>query len=96
MVEEKRGGDLGVGYREHPFARGSDAILSDPKKLEKHNPELHAIINDLQDAGKEVWGHFNANKGAVLTIIGGAAAAAGIVGIGIHIKRRGDRRGKNK
>ena len=87
MVEAKKPVDNGVGYIEHPFPRGSDEILSDRELLKRDYPELHARISSLQNAGKEVWGRFNAHKGAVLTIVGATAAAAGIVGIGIYIKR---------
>ena len=83
--------DYGVGASEHPFPRGSDEILSDPERLEVHSPELSARIQSLQNAGKEVWGYYSAHKGAVLTIIGGAAFAAGIVGIGFYLKRREDK-----
>jgi len=96
MVEREGDSDLDVGYIQDPFVRGSREILFDPEKLERLHPRLYVRIRGLQDGGKEVWAQFNANKGAVLTVVGAAAAAAGIIGIGYLVKRKENMEQKNK
>lgn len=76
-----------------------EEILADPEKL-NHYLKIHKEVEeDLvrhQGLGSEIWAQYNAHKGLVLTIVGATAAAAGIVGIGIHIKRRGDSKEEKK
>jgi len=82
-----------AAYREELWKlRDGDpyAVLSDPEELGKH-PHLYETVEALRSGGKEVWGHWAAHKGIVLTAISAAAAAAGAVGIGIYIKRKKDK-----
>ena len=62
-------------------------VLSNPEQLEKHE-HLRNAVDTFRKDGKEVWGYWAAHKGIVLTAIGAAAAAAGVTGIGILIKKR--------
>jgi hypothetical protein len=95
MVEREGDSDSDVGYIQDVFVRGSREILLDPEKLEKSHPTLYTKIRGLQDSGKEVWGQFNAHKGAVLTVIGAGAAAAGVIGIGYLLFKRENKEQKN-
>ncbi|KKR16604.1 MAG: hypothetical protein UT46_C0004G0005 [Candidatus Levybacteria bacterium GW2011_GWA1_39_34] len=59
-------------------------VFADQDLIQNH-PHLGKAVNTFHEAGQEVWGQFNAHKGGiVLTAVG----IAGVVGIGILIRRR--------
>ncbi len=85
----------GVGQRVVPLMRVSEADrpLLDRRTLNANRyGSLKAAIDDVHNAGSEVYGYFAAHKGYVLSVVTAAAAAAGVVGIGVKIRRRGERR----
>ena len=92
-IDNKYLGDVdSVGYREvsaYEYKNEDYGLVFSDRNNLKGNLKL--VVDLLQDEGKEVWGRYSAHKGFVLTIIGAAAAAAGVVGIGIRIKRRGEK-----
>jgi hypothetical protein len=81
----------GVGQRVVPLFRlqNADRPLLDRRSLraKKYAP-LKKAIDEIHDKGSDVYGYFAAHQGYVLSVVTAAASVAGIVGIGVKVRRR--------
>lgn len=64
-------------------------IFNDKRKIKGR---LRKVVHSLHDDGKEIFARVTAHKSLVLTIISSTAFAAGMVGIGIRVRRKGERK----
>ena len=86
---------IGVGQRNVEILNVKDGlgVLADRRKLTaKKLKPLKIVIDHIHNQGSEVYGYWTAHKGFVLSVVSAAAFTAGIVGIGIRIRRRGERK----
>ncbi len=102
MVEREDGlptashsNSFGVGEIVRPNLRVRDNDLDDLRRLRRHK-DVYGLIRGLQDKGLEVWAQTNAHKGVIITVVSAAAFTAGVVGVGIYIRRRGQKREGSK
>ncbi len=95
-TEHHTGGlDIGVGQRSVEILNVKDGlgVLADRRKLNaKKLKPLKIIIDHIHNEGSEVYGYWAGHKGFVLSVVSAAAFTAGIVGIGIRVRRRGERK----
>lgn len=70
-----------------------DKILSDRRSLNaKKYRRLKETVDEIHEKGSEVYGYFSAHKGFVLSVIGAAAFASGVIGIGLRMRRKGEKK----
>lgn len=86
---------FGVGQRDvrTPSVKDPQGVLIDRRRLgAKKLLPLKLAIDRIHDQGSEVYGYWAAHKGFVLSVVSAAAFSAGIVGVGVRIRRRGERK----
>lgn len=91
----REGLGFGVGQRDirTPNVKDPQGVLLDRRRLSaKKLLPLRSAIDHIHDQGSEVYGYWAAHKGFVLSVISAAAFSTGIVGVGVRIRRRGERR----
>lgn len=85
----------------HPAVAGHLEIIRSDIEGNPHNifndkrrikGRLRKVIHSLHDDGKEIFARVTAHKSLAITIISSAAFAAGMVGIGIRVRRKGERK----
>ncbi len=64
-------------------------IFNDKRRIKGR---LRKVVHSLHDDGKEIFARVTGHKSLALTIISSAAFAAGMVGIGIRVRRKGERK----
>lgn len=64
-------------------------IFNDKRRMKGH---LRKVVTSLHKDEKEIWARVTARKGLILTVVGTAAFAGGMVGIGRRIRRKGERK----
>ena len=64
-------------------------IFNDKRKIKGY---LRRVVHSLHDDGKEIFARVTAHQTLAITIISSAAFAAGMVGIGVRVRRRGERK----
>ena len=89
---ESKHPDFIAGYLEvpkHEIIGDPNNIFNDKRRLKG---SLRHLVHKLHDEEKVIFARFTGHKGLVITVIGAASFAAGMVGIGVRVRRKGERK----
>lgn len=94
-ADEVHGEDIHPAVAGHLEISRSDVegnphnLFNDKRRIKGR---LKKVVHSLHDDGKEIFARVTAHKSLAITIISSAAFAAGMVGIGVRVRRRGERK----